>query len=148
MDSAQYGLVVIEPTNLERPHIPLVGHVTLSERYLQFGVRFPLNRFFVEVLWYFSLIVFQITPNGWAHMIELFGLFVKQGMGPPTAEEFAWFYSMKRNKNDKGFYYFSKRSAKGLQAVMRIRDNLRRWKELYFFTPEVQVRGTFGRVCK
>ena len=39
----EYGLVVIEPTDLERAHIPLAGHVTLSERYLQFGVRFPLN---------------------------------------------------------------------------------------------------------
>ena len=42
--------MVIEPTNLERPHIPHVDHVTLSERYLQFRVRFPLNQFFVEVL--------------------------------------------------------------------------------------------------
>ena len=37
----EYSLVVIEPTDLERPHIPPVGHVTLSERYLQFRVRFP-----------------------------------------------------------------------------------------------------------
>ena len=46
--------------------------------------------------------------NGWAHIIELFGLFVEQEMGPPMAEEFAWFYSVKSNKNDEGFYYFSK----------------------------------------
>ena len=72
-------------------------------------------------------------------MIELFGLFVVQGMGSPMAEEFAWVYSMKSNKNDKGFYYFSKRPAKGLQAVVRIRDNLGSWKESYFFTPKVQV---------
>ena len=45
-----YGLQVIEPTDLERPYIPSIGHVTLSESYLQFGVRFPLNLFFVEVL--------------------------------------------------------------------------------------------------
>ena len=51
----EYGLVVIEPTDMERPHIPPVGHVTLFERYLQFGVRFPLNPFFVEVLWYLWL---------------------------------------------------------------------------------------------
>ena len=60
-------------------------------------------------------------------------------MGPPTAEEFAWFYSVKSNKNDEGFYYFSKRPIKGLQAVVRIRDNLGTWKEPYFFTPKVQV---------
>ena len=69
-------------------------------------------------------------------------------MGPPTAEEYTWFYSMKNNKNDEGFYYFAKRPTKGLQAVVRIRDNLGSWKESYFFTLEVQVRGTFGRVRK
>ena len=44
-----YGLQVIEPTDLGRPHVPLVGYVALSELYLQFGVRFPLNPFFVAV---------------------------------------------------------------------------------------------------
>ena len=59
-----YGLQVVEPTDLERLHVPLVGYVTLSELYLQFGVRFPLNPFFVAVLHYFGLTVFQIMPNG------------------------------------------------------------------------------------
>ena len=80
--------MVIEPTDLERQHIPSVGHVMLSECYLQFGERFPLNPFFIEVLQYFGLTLFQITPNGWAHMIGLFSLFAEKGMGPPTAEEF------------------------------------------------------------
>ena len=76
-----YGLYVTEPIGLERAHTPLAGHVTLSEIYLQFGVRFPLNPFFIAVLQYFGLTVFQITPNGWAHMIGLFGLFVVQWLG-------------------------------------------------------------------
>ena len=98
-----------------------------------------MNPFFVKVLQYFSLTVFQITPNGWAHMIRLFDLFTEQGIGPPTAEEVTWFYSVKSNKNDEGFYYFAKRPAKGLQVVVKIRDNLGMWKESYFYTPEVQV---------
>ena len=74
-----YGLYVTEPTDLERAHTSPASHVTLSEIYLRFGVRFPLNPFFVVVLQYFGLTVFQITPNGWAHMIGLFSLFIKQG---------------------------------------------------------------------
>ena len=35
-------------------------------------------------------------------------------MGPLIAAEFTWFYSVKANKNNKGFYYFAKRSLKGL----------------------------------
>ena len=75
----EYGLEVVAPDDVERPHTPPNGYVTLSEFYLKFGVRFPLHPFFVEVLKYFGLTVFQITPNGWAHMIGLFGLFAEHG---------------------------------------------------------------------
>ena len=87
--SREYGLEVVKPDDTERPHTPRVGYVALSERYIQFGVRFPLNPFFGKVLEYFGLTVFQITPSGWAHMIGLLGLLAEHGMGPPTAEEFA-----------------------------------------------------------
>ena len=55
---------------------------------------------------------------------------------------------MKSNKNDEGFYYFAKRPTKELQAIMKIRDDSGSWKESYFYTLEVQVRGTFGRAHK
>ena len=110
----QFGLEVLVPYELERLHTPLDGYVTFSELYLKFGVQFPLHPFFVEVLQYFGLTVFQITPNGWAHMIRFFILLMEQGIGPPTTIDFAWFYSVKGSNNDEGFYYFAKRSAKGL----------------------------------
>ena len=102
------------PYKLERPQHPPDCFVVVSDTYLKLGVRFPLHTFFVKVLKYFRLIVFQITPNGWAHMIWLFGLLAEHGMGSPTAIEFTWFYSIKGNKNDEGFYYFAKRPLKGL----------------------------------
>ena len=33
-------------------------------------------------------------------MIGLFVLYVEHKMGPPTVDEFDWFYSVKSNKND------------------------------------------------
>ena len=117
----------------------------MLEAYLKFGVRFPLHTFFVEVLKHFKLTVFQVTPNGWAHMIGLFGFFVGWKMGLPTIVEFIWFYSIKANKNDEGFYYFAKRPTKGLQTVTKINESLGNWKEPYFYTPETKVKGTFGR---
>ena len=57
-------------------------------------------------------------------MIRLFGLFAKHGMCPLTAVEFAWFYSVKGNKNDEDFYYFTKRPSKGLQAITKIKESL------------------------
>ena len=92
--------------------------------------------------------MFQITPNRWAQMIGLFGMFGEHGIGLSTAMKFAWLYSVKGNKNDEGFYYFAKRPSKGLQAITKIKESLGPWKESYFFTPEVQVRGTFGRARK
>ena len=144
----QYGLEVVAPYELERRHTPPDGYVTLSEIHRKFRVQFPLHPFFVEVLEYYGLTVFQITPNGWAHMIELFGLFVEHRMGPPIAAEFAWFYSVKGNKNDEGFYYIAKRLVKGLQAIIKIKVSLGLWKGSYFYTAEVQVKGTFDRGCK
>ena len=70
-------------------------------------------------------------------MIGLFGLFVERKMGASTTAEFAWFYYVKRNKNDEGFYYFTKRPSKGLKAVAKINNNLDPWKEAYFYTLEV-----------
>ena len=55
---------------------------------------------------------------------------------------------MKSNKGDEGFYYFSKRPAKGLHTVVGIKDNMGLWKESYFYAPKVQVRGTFNSLSK
>ena len=144
----QYDLEVVVPYELERSHHPPDGYVVVPKTYLKFGVRFPLHPFFVEVLKYFGLTIFQITPNGWAHMIRLFGLFAEHRMGPLTNAEFTWFYSVKGNKNDEDFYYFAKRPSKGLQAITKIKESLGPWKESYFFILEVQVKGTFGRAHK
>ena len=57
-------------------------------------------------------------------MIGLFGLFADYRMGPPTAMEFTWFYSIKGNKNDEGLYYFAERPLKGLQAITKIKESL------------------------
>ena len=96
-----------------------------------------MHPFFMDVLKYFRFTVFQVTPNGWAYMIGLFGLFMECRMAPPMAVEFAWFYSVKSNKNDKGFHYFAKIPSKELKAIVKIRDSLGPWKVAYFYTPEV-----------
>ena len=57
-------------------------------------------------------------------MIGLLGLVTEHGISLLIAMEFAWFYSVKVNKNDKGFYYFAKRLAKGLQAITKIKESL------------------------
>ena len=77
------------PTEVHRVHKPPKGYVTISESFLKFGVRFLLNQFFRDVLCFYGLMVFQVTPNGWALMIELYVLFVEQKISPPTPKEFS-----------------------------------------------------------
>ena len=75
-------------------------------------MRFPQRPYFRSILNYYNLTVFQVMPNGWAHMIGLFALFVERKMDPLTPMEFFWFYTLKSYKSDLGFYYFSKRASK------------------------------------
>ena len=60
-------------------------------------------------------------------------------MAPPTPEEILWFYTLKANKNDLGFYYFAKWATKRVQAITMIKESLGNWKDAFFFTPEVGV---------
>ena len=65
-------------------------------------------------------------------------------MAPLTLEEFSWFYNLKSNKGDLGFFYFAKWAVKGVQVVTKIKESLGNWKDAFFFTPKVGVRGRFG----
>ena len=118
-------MVLSVPQELEKAHKPPKGHVTALEIFLKFGVCFPLHRCFRDIIRFYRLTIFQVMPNGWTHMIEFFILFVKRKMDPLTPEEFSWFYTLKSNKDDLGFYYFAKRAAKGVQAVTKIKESLR-----------------------
>ena len=115
---------VVVPRKLCRAHKPPRGYAMVSESFLKVGLRFSLNQFFKDVLRFYGFTMFQVTPNGWAHMIELYVLFVKQMMSPPTPEEFSWFYTLKANKRDQVFYYFTKQTIKGLKVVTKIRESL------------------------
>ena len=110
-------MVMTAPHELDRVQKPPKRHMTASEMFLKFGVRFCLHRFFKDILRFYELTVFQVMPNGWAYMIGLFILFAERKMAPPTLEEFSWFYTLKSNKGNLGFFYFAKRAVKGVQAI-------------------------------
>ena len=60
----RYKMEVMIPQELCRAHKPPRGYVTASEMFLKFVVRFSLRQFFRDVLRFYGLIVFQVTPNG------------------------------------------------------------------------------------
>ena len=146
--STKYGVEVRFPQETGRLHNPHAGYVIVSESFLKFGVRFLLHPYFVRILNHYNLIVFQLSPNGWAQMIGIFVLFAEQKMELPTPKEFSWFYTLKSCQSNFRFYYFSKRTSKDIQAVIRIKDSLGTWKDTYFYTYEENVRGSFAESSK
>ena len=93
------------------------------------------------MLCFYRLTVFQVTPNGWAYMIGLFILFVERKMAPSTPKEFSWFYTLKVNKSNLGFFCFVKRAAKESRQLLRLSRVLVTGRTLFFFTPEVSIQG-------
>ena len=81
-------MVIIVLQELDKVHKPPRRHVTALETFLKFGVRFPMHRFFRDILRFYGLTVFQVTPNGWAHMIGLFVLFAEKKMAPLLLRSF------------------------------------------------------------
>ena len=62
----RYGMVIVVPQELGRVHKPPKGYVMASETFLKFGVCFLLHQFFKDILYFYGLMVFQVTPNVWA----------------------------------------------------------------------------------
>ena len=122
--ASRYDMEVALPQERGRAHRPPTGHVTTSEVFLKFGVRYPLHLYFRSILNYYNLTMFQVTPNGWAHMIGFFILLVEWKIDIPPLAEFSWFYTLKSSKGDLGFYYFSKWASKEIQAITKIKESL------------------------
>ena len=59
-----YDMEVVVPRELCRVHKPPRGYVTVLELFVKFRVRFLLNQFFRDVIRFYGLVVFQVTPNG------------------------------------------------------------------------------------
>ena len=137
-------MTVAVPQEVGLAHRPSTRDVTTSEVFLKLRVWFPLHPCFKNILNFYGLTVFQVMPNGWAHMIALFLLFVEQKMDPPSPKEFSRFYTFMSNKVNLGFYYFTKRATKEVQVVAKIKETLGNLKDTYFFKLEVGVRGRFG----
>ena len=68
----------------------------------------PLNPFIVEVLEYFNVAHFQVTPNSFRTMVEFYMAFMEADIGKPSTMEFAYVYYIKALAKNKGFWYTTK----------------------------------------
>ncbi|PON48936.1 hypothetical protein PanWU01x14_233370, partial [Parasponia andersonii] len=96
------------PIEFNRPHILLRGIASFSEAVLKCGVHLPLHPCIKSIIDYYGVVPFQLTPNIYRYMVGLYILYHKLGLDSPSLEEFAWFYQVKSNPSDLGFFFASK----------------------------------------
>ncbi|PON76681.1 hypothetical protein PanWU01x14_033670, partial [Parasponia andersonii] len=81
----------------------------LFKAVLKCGVHLPLHPYIKSIIDYYGVVPFQLTPNTYRYMVGLYILYHKLGLETtPSPEEFAWFYQVKSNPSDLGFFYASK----------------------------------------
>ena len=119
--------------------------MTALEMFLKFGVHFPLDQH-PSLLWADSV-------PGDAQWMGSYD----RALHPVCGAKDGYPYSRgvlmvlhpERQLGQSGiFFYFGKRVAKGVQTVTKIKESLGNWKDAFFFTLEVGVRGPFGSPSK
>lgn len=120
------------PTEFNRPHTPPRGTASFSEAVLRCGVHLPLHPYIKSIVDYYGVVPYQLTPNTYRYMVGLYILYHKLSLGNPTPEEFAWFYQVKSNPSDFGFFYASKWSNQAIKTIHGVRNNMGKWKNPFF----------------
>ncbi|PON72087.1 hypothetical protein PanWU01x14_069290, partial [Parasponia andersonii] len=105
------------PMEFNRPHTPPRGLTSFSEVVLKCGVHLPLHPYIKSIIDYYEVVPFQLTPNTYRYMVGLYILYHKLGLETPSPEEFAWFYQVKSNPSDLGFFYASKWSNQAIKTI-------------------------------
>ncbi|PON52242.1 hypothetical protein PanWU01x14_210840 [Parasponia andersonii] len=120
------------PMEFNRPHTPPRGLASFSEAVLKCGVHLPLHPYIKSIIDYYGVVPFQLTPNTYRYMVGLYILYYKLGLETPSPEEFAWFYQVKSNPSDFGFFYASKWSNQAIKTIYGVRNNMGKWKNPFF----------------
>ena len=94
------------PHERGRAHRPPTGHVTAFDCSSNLECGFPYTPYFRSILHYYNLMVFQVKPNGWAHMIGLFILFIEWKIDHPLWRSFLGFTPSSLGKATLGFISF------------------------------------------
>ncbi|PON48309.1 hypothetical protein PanWU01x14_238380 [Parasponia andersonii] len=120
------------PMEFNRPHTPPRKLASFSEAVLKCGVHLPLHPYIKSIIDYYGVVPFQLTPNTYRYMVGLYILYHKLGLETPSPEEFAWFYQVKSNPSDFGFFYTSKWSNQAIKTIYGVRNNMGNWKNPFF----------------
>ena len=100
------GIHLRIPGKKDTPNRPPRGHVTLFLENFKFGMRLPLQLYFVQMLSGLHLAPSQLNPNGWRVLFSLFILWSRCCQSEPTVDEVKHLYQLKSSPKDASWYYF------------------------------------------
>ena len=76
--------------------------MAFSEAILKAGVFLPLYPFINEVLWFFDVVPFQLTPNSYRIIVTFYIAFTEAGF-EPSISHFAYMFGIKAVVKHAGF---------------------------------------------
>ena len=122
----------------ERPHLPPVGFMAISEAILKVGVFLPLHPFIDQVLKLFDIAPFQLTSNSYRIMVSFFITFSEAYRVEPSLGHFAYIFGIKTVAKYAGFLYLiGHGDAAGIGGLP---SNVGQWKNDFFFYQSAHSR--------
>ena len=126
---------VMVPSPKDHTTFPPKGYVAISPQHLEYGLRFPILPYLVDLLYDLKLSPCQLTPNSYAQLTSLTIFFIKEGYSPFSPKIIKSLYSFKSVKD--GLYYVRARPSdfKGLlsQGKAKGKSNVGDYKTHWFF---------------
>ena len=122
----------------EKLHLPPLGYMAINKAILKTGVFLPFYPFIEQVLEFFDIVPFQLSPNSYRLIVAFYIAFLELCQTAPTVGHFAFIFGLKALAKHFGFWYQTGGAAAG---ILRLPSNMGQWKNDYFFYPS----NHFGR---
>ena len=91
------------PKSDEKLHLPLIGFMAISEAILKVGVFLPLHPFIDQVLQFFDIVPFQVTPNSYRIIVAFVIAFFEACGVKPSLGHFTYIFGIKATAKHAGF---------------------------------------------
>ena len=115
----------------EGPHLPPISFMALSEAILKAGVLLPLHPFIDQVLQFFDIVPFQLTPNSYCIIMVFFISFSKACGIEPSIGHFAYVFRIKAIMKHVEFWYLT--SHGDVAGTGGLPSKVGQWKNDFFF---------------
>ena len=107
--------------------------MAISEAILKTRVFLPLHPFIDQVLEFFAIVPFQLSPNSYHLIVAFYISFLEIYKTAPTVGHFSFIFWLKVLAKHHGFGYLTSRGV--AVGILRLPNNVGQWKNDFFFYP-------------